>query len=127
LVSGSGKPHPEGIWRDPPKWIAEALGSVSPAVQRKIGCETAGKLYGLLRPEPMIPVRGLVTTALVLLIVSLGVTPGAAALDGQMTWALHVALAPTWFDPAETSGIITPYVVLYALHDARVQPLPGNP
>ena len=46
---------------------------------------------------------------------------------GSMTWALHFALAPTWFDPAETSGIITPYVVLYALHDAVVKPLPGNP
>ena len=75
----------------------------------------------------MIPVRGLVTTALVLLIVALGVTPGVATPDGQMTWALHFSLAPTWFDPAETSGIITPYVVLYALHDAMVKPLPGNP
>jgi peptide/nickel transport system substrate-binding protein len=75
----------------------------------------------------MIPVRGLVTTALVLLSVALGVTPGVAASDGQMTWALHFSLAPTWFDPAETSGIITPYVVLYALHDAMVKPLPGNP
>src|SRR5262249_43231825 len=46
--------------------------------------------------------------------------PGAAVLDtptGQMTWAVHVSLAPTWFDPAETSGIITPFMVLYALHD----------
>ena len=75
----------------------------------------------------MISVRGLVTTALVLLIVTLGVTPGVAAPDGQMIWAVHFALAPTWFDPAETSGIITPYVVLYALHDAMVKPLPGNP
>jgi peptide/nickel transport system substrate-binding protein len=71
--------------------------------------------------------RGLVTTTLVLLIVAVGVAPAAAAPDGQMTWALHFALAPTWFDPAETSGIITPYVVLYALHDAMVKPLPGNP
>ena len=38
-----------------------------------------------------------------------------------------MALAPTWFDPAETSGIITPFVVLYALQDAMVKPLPGNP
>jgi peptide/nickel transport system substrate-binding protein len=75
----------------------------------------------------MTTVRGLVATALVLLIVTLGVTPGAAASDGQMIWAVHFALAPTWFDPAETSGIITPYVVLYALHDAMVKPLPGNP
>ena len=71
--------------------------------------------------------RGLLTTALVVLMLGVGTVPGAAAPEGQMTWALHFALAPTWFDPAETSGIITPYVVLYALHDAMVKPLPGNP
>jgi peptide/nickel transport system substrate-binding protein len=71
--------------------------------------------------------RGLVTMALVVLVAVLAMAPGVLAADGQMTWALHFALAPTWFDPAETSGIITPYVVLYALHDAMVKPLPGNP
>src|SRR5690349_20702089 len=50
----------------------------------------------------------------------------AAAPQGQLTWAAHVSLAPTWFDPAETSGIITPYMVLYALHDALVKPMPGK-
>jgi len=49
-----------------------------------------------------------------------------AAPEGQLTWAVHVTLAPTWFDPAETSGIITPYMVLYAIHDAMVKPMPGN-
>ncbi len=53
-------------------------------------------------------------------------TPGAAAPEGQMTWAVHISLAPTWFDPAETPGIATPFMVLYALHDALVKPLPGN-
>ena len=43
-----------------------------------------------------------------------------------MTWAVHVSLAPTWFDPAETPGIITPFMILYALHDALVKPMPGN-
>jgi peptide/nickel transport system substrate-binding protein len=50
----------------------------------------------------------------------------AAAPQGQLTWAVHVSLAPTWFDPAETSGIITPYMTLYALHDALVKPMPGK-
>src|SRR6185437_7574071 len=50
----------------------------------------------------------------------------AAQADGQLTWGSHVSLAPTWFDPAETSGIITPYMVLYALHDAVVKPMPGK-
>jgi peptide/nickel transport system substrate-binding protein len=55
--------------------------------------------------------------------------PGAAlaAPEGQMTWAVHVSIAPTWFDPAETPGIITPYMFLYALHDAVLKPMPGNP
>ena len=50
----------------------------------------------------------------------------AAALQGQLTWGVHISLAPTWFDPAETPGIITPFMVMYALHDAMLKPLPGN-
>ena len=55
--------------------------------------------------------------------------PGAARAgpEGQLTWGVHISLAPTWFDPAETPGIITPFMVLYALHDAVVKPMPGNP
>jgi peptide/nickel transport system substrate-binding protein len=51
----------------------------------------------------------------------------AAGPQGQLTWGVHTSLAPTWFDPAETPGIITPFMVLYALHDAMVKPMPGNP
>ena len=57
-------------------------------------------------------------------------TPGpikAASTDGQLTWGVHISLAPTWFDPAEMSGIITPYLVYYALHDALVKAMPGQP
>jgi peptide/nickel transport system substrate-binding protein len=50
----------------------------------------------------------------------------AAAPSDQLTWGIHVSLAPTWFEPAEASGIITPFMVLYALHDAMVKPMPGN-
>ena len=68
-----------------------------------------------------------------LALAALGLTAGmpgisqAAGPSGQLTWAAHVSLAPTWFDPAETSGIITPFMVLYALHDAMVKPMPGQP
>jgi peptide/nickel transport system substrate-binding protein len=51
---------------------------------------------------------------------------GAAAPEWDLTWAVHVSLAPTWFDPAETPGVILPFMVLYALHDALVKPMPGN-
>jgi peptide/nickel transport system substrate-binding protein len=50
----------------------------------------------------------------------------AAAPAGQLTWGIHVSLASTWLDPAETQGIITPFMVLYALHDAMVKPMPGK-
>jgi peptide/nickel transport system substrate-binding protein len=50
----------------------------------------------------------------------------AAAPEGQLTWAVHISLAPTWFDPAETPGMITPFMLLYALHDSMVKPMPGN-
>src|SRR5437762_9306672 len=54
------------------------------------------------------------------------VAPPAARAEapaGQVTWAVHVSLAPTWFDPAETSGLLTPFLVLYALLDALVKPM----
>lgn len=50
----------------------------------------------------------------------------AAAPSGELVWGVHVSLAPAWFDPAETSGLITPFMVLYALQDAMVKPMPGN-
>jgi peptide/nickel transport system substrate-binding protein len=50
----------------------------------------------------------------------------AADADGQMTIGVHISLAPAWFDPAETAGIITPFLVMYALHDALLKPMPGQ-
>src|SRR2546425_4961165 len=64
--------------------------------------------------------------AVLILLVSAAAAPAAAAPEGQMTWAVHVSLAPTWFDPAETPGIGTPFMILYAMHDALVKPMPGN-
>ena len=59
----------------------------------------------------------------------IGVAPRAAsaAAEGQITIGAHVSLAPTWFDPAETSGIITPFMLLYAMHDAMMKAMPGDP
>jgi peptide/nickel transport system substrate-binding protein len=51
----------------------------------------------------------------------------AAKPEGEMRWALYVTLAPGWFDPGElTAGFITPFWVLYALHDALFKAMPGN-
>ncbi len=65
--------------------------------------------------------------SLVAVVVALSPASAVAGPEGQLTWGVHISLAPTWFDPAETPGIITPYMVLYALHDALVKPMPGNP
>jgi len=32
----------------------------------------------------------------------------AAGAAGQLVYGVHISLAPTWFDPAETQGISTP-------------------
>src|SRR5262245_45085103 len=45
---------------------------------------------------------------------------------GRMTWALHFTPAPTLFEPAETPGLITPFMFLYAMHDALLKPMPGH-
>jgi peptide/nickel transport system substrate-binding protein len=45
---------------------------------------------------------------------------------GELVYAMHVTLSPSWFDPAETPAQITPFGILYALHDAVVRPLPGE-
>ena len=47
--------------------------------------------------------------------------------EGEMRWALYVTLSPVWFDPGEVVGLITPFWVLYAIHDALVKPMPGHP
>ncbi len=67
------------------------------------------------------------SAACALLVLFAAVAPAAAAPEGQMTWGVHISLAPTWFDPAETLGIITPFMVMYALHDAMAKAMPGNP
>src|SRR6266498_6103276 len=62
------------------------------------------------------------TTALLML----GVGQGDAAQPGEAVMAWHVTLAPTWFDPSTAPAQITPFGMLYALHDALVRPLPGE-
>ena len=48
------------------------------------------------------------------------------AADATMTIGVHVTLVNRWLDPGETEALITPFMVLYAIHDALVKPMPGN-
>src|SRR5207302_9784187 len=73
------------------------------------------------------PTLFVLTLVAALLLTLLVPSPAGAAPEGQLTWAVHVSLAPAWFDPAESTGIITPFMFLYAMHDALVKSMPGNP
>jgi peptide/nickel transport system substrate-binding protein len=69
------------------------------------------------------PIVLLITAA----VLALGVSQGTAAPPaGQAVMAWHVTLAPTWFDPSTAPPQITPFGMLYAIHDALVRPLPGH-
>src|SRR5881392_2416864 len=67
------------------------------------------------------------TLVLVAVVLSVGgVRPAAAAPEGTMTWGVHITLASRWLDPGEVEGIATPFMVLYALHDAMIKPMPAG-
>ena len=69
----------------------------------------------------------LVSVALVAALALASPTKLRAAPEGEMRWALYVTIAPTWFDPGESAvGVLTPFWILYAMHDALVKPMPGS-
>jgi len=65
-------------------------------------------------------------TALLLVLCLVGIANAQAKPEGMMTWGLHFSIAPTFFDPAETTGLATPFLFLYALHDALIKPMPAG-
>jgi peptide/nickel transport system substrate-binding protein len=67
-------------------------------------------------------ILGLVLTSV--LAASAAAAPPAPT--GQAVMAFHVTIPPTWFDPSTAPPQITPFGILYALHDALVRPLPNQ-
>jgi peptide/nickel transport system substrate-binding protein len=65
-----------------------------------------------------------------LLIVAVILGAGTSAADaeprGKVTIAWHVTISPAWFDPSTAPPQITPFGMLYAIHDALVRPYPGQ-
>ena len=55
-----------------------------------------------------------------------GASPATAAPDGTLTIGVHVTLVSRWLDPGDTEALITPFMVLYAIHDALVKPMPAG-
>jgi peptide/nickel transport system substrate-binding protein len=49
-----------------------------------------------------------------------------AAPEGTLAWGLHVTLASRWLDPIDTEAFINQFMVLYAIHDALVKPMPAG-
>src|SRR5216683_884915 len=69
--------------------------------------------------------RSVVGVLLMLVMLSLA-APALAAQEGTLTIGLHVTLASRWLDPGDTESLITPFMLLYALHDALVKPMPAG-
>ena len=69
---------------------------------------------------------GLTLAALVLATPIAARAQSGKASPGEMRWALHVTLASRWLDPAETEAFSTPFMVMYALHDAMLKPMPAG-
>jgi len=73
------------------------------------------------------PARSRLGVLLAVVLILACVTPVLAAPEpGTMVWGVHVTLVSRWLDPGDTEALITPFMVLYALHDALVKPMPGN-
>ena len=70
---------------------------------------------------------GRIALVLVVLLLVAVLPAGAEAPSGQVTWGVPVSLPPAWFDPADATGILIPFMVYYALHDALLKPMPVNP
>src|SRR5678815_1724891 len=71
--------------------------------------------------------HGLVS--LVVAVLTLFTVHGAAAQTGPTGEAIiawHVTIAPTWLDPSSAPPQVTPFGILYAIHDGLVRPLPGQ-
>ena len=71
--------------------------------------------------------RSLLAVLLLTTMLTLGLAPDATAEPaGDVIIAWHATLASSWLDPATAPPQITPFAVLYALHDTLIRPLPGQ-
>ena len=81
-----------------------------------------------MTPFGILPSRRPIILALVMAVAVLGAAAPIAAQQpsGQAVQAWHVTIAPSWFDPSTAPPQITPFGMLYAIHDALVRPYPGH-
>src|SRR5207245_7264217 len=112
--AGSRGPGPQPVLRKPPPTTPTR--SIPPRCVLSFGPPRWTSLSrSASRHERRRPMNGRrpLSLLIIALIALVYVTPAAAQAradtsGSQMTWAVHVSLAPVWFDPAEHTGIITP-------------------
>jgi peptide/nickel transport system substrate-binding protein len=64
-------------------------------------------------------------TCMLLMIATISAATGETP-SGRATMAWHVTIPPAWFDPSTAPPQITPFGMLFAIHDALVRPYPGQ-
>jgi ABC-type transport system substrate-binding protein len=74
------------------------------------------------------PLAAAVATLVLLALVAGGATHASAQAkpEGEMKIAMYVTISPAWFDPGEVTGFITPFWLMWAMHDALVKTMPGK-
>jgi peptide/nickel transport system substrate-binding protein len=70
--------------------------------------------------------RSLPVVLLAAVLLAIVAPAGAQTPTGHVSIAWHVTIAPSWFDPSTAPPQITPFGILYAIHDALVRPYPGH-
>src|SRR5687768_14875743 len=97
------------------------------APQTRFNCRWAGHEMAPQPPQRlrqggcMARHRSVVSLVLAALILALpSVVRAQGASSGESVIAFHVTIAPSWFDPSTAPAQITPFGVLYALHDSVV-------
>ena len=72
-----------------------------------------------MRTRPLVPL-------LLAILVLVPLAAAAAPPADTLVIGLHVTLATRWLDPGQTEALITPFMMLYAIHDALTKPMPGK-
>jgi ABC-type transport system substrate-binding protein len=113
--------------------LTSRLHQRSYAAALSFGCQAAGvqqlgKRGGVVMPSHIWPRRLVVWLAVPFgcLLLSAAALAEERAPSGRAVMAWHVTIAPSWFDPSSAPPQITPFGMLYAIHDALVRPYPGQ-
>jgi len=94
------------------------------------GRANAPNAPGQAPPEPTVHVLEQIGTPSANAAVAAAATSVPAARGepkGRLVYAYSTTIPPAWLDPQENPPQVTPYLVAYAVHDALVKPMPGNP